>query len=63
METHGCAGADLSGLCTEAAFKHIREKVSQFDIEEDTIDVGILDSLAVTRANFMVGVTTTSWLE
>ena len=42
-------GADLAELCTEAAMTCIREKMELIDVEADTIDVEILDSLAVTQ--------------
>jgi transitional endoplasmic reticulum ATPase len=51
-ETHGFVGADLAQLCSEAAMQCIREKMDLFDIEEETIDVEILDSMAVSRAHF-----------
>jgi transitional endoplasmic reticulum ATPase len=51
-ETHGCVGADLASLCSEAALQQIREKMDVIDLEEDTIDAEVLDSLAVTQDNF-----------
>uniref|UniRef100_A0A7S0MQC1 Vesicle-fusing ATPase n=1 Tax=Pyramimonas obovata TaxID=1411642 RepID=A0A7S0MQC1_9CHLO len=51
-ETHGFVGADLAALCTEAAMQCIREKMDVIDIEDDTIDAEILDSMAVTNENF-----------
>jgi transitional endoplasmic reticulum ATPase len=51
-ETHGYVGADLASLCSEAALQQIREKMDVIDLEEDTIDAEILDSLAVTQDNF-----------
>eukprot|EP00351_Strombidinopsis_sp_SopsisLIS2011_P001941 CAMPEP_0116886470 /NCGR_PEP_ID=MMETSP0463-20121206/20353_1 /TAXON_ID=181622 /ORGANISM="Strombidinopsis sp, Strain SopsisLIS2011" /LENGTH=801 /DNA_ID=CAMNT_0004546989 /DNA_START=32 /DNA_END=2437 /DNA_ORIENTATION=- len=50
--THGFVGADLSALCTEAALQCIREKMDVIDIEDDTIDAEILDSMAVTNDHF-----------
>ena len=47
--TDGFSGADLAELCTEAAMTCIREKMELIDVEADTIDVEILDSLAVTQ--------------
>jgi transitional endoplasmic reticulum ATPase len=52
-ETHGFVGADLAELCTEAAMQCIREKMDVIDVEADTIDAEILDSLAVTQDHFM----------
>eukprot|EP00123_Amoebidium_parasiticum_P005975 comp17040_c1_seq1/m.15748 comp17040_c1_seq1/g.15748 ORF comp17040_c1_seq1/g.15748 comp17040_c1_seq1/m.15748 type:complete len:805 (-) comp17040_c1_seq1:554-2968(-) len=51
-ETHGYVGADLAQLCSEAALQQIREKMDLIDLEEDTIDAEVLDSLAVTMDNF-----------
>jgi len=51
-ETHGHVGSDLASLCSEAAMQQIREKMDLIDLEEDTIDAEILDSLAVTMDNF-----------
>ncbi|KAF8697433.1 hypothetical protein HU200_036033 [Digitaria exilis] len=46
-DTHGFVGADLAALCSEAAFQLIREKMDVIDVEEDTIDVDVLNSLRV----------------
>lgn len=54
-ETHGHVGVDLAALCNEAAMQQIPNKMDQFDIEDYTIDVDALDSLAVTKENFKVG--------
>jgi transitional endoplasmic reticulum ATPase len=51
-ETHGFVGADLAALCTEAAMLCIREKVAVIDIDDDTLDVGILQEMAVTMDHF-----------
>ncbi|CAF4431485.1 unnamed protein product [Rotaria magnacalcarata] len=51
-ETHGYVGADLKSLCSEAAIQQIREKMDVIDLEEDTIDAEVVDSLAVTQDNF-----------
>jgi len=50
--THGFVGADLAQLCTEAALTCIREKMDLIDLEEETVDAEILDSLAVTQDHF-----------
>jgi len=50
--THGCVGADLASLCTEAALQCIREKMDVIDIEDDTIDAEVLESMAVTNDHF-----------
>merc|ERR1712110_184535 len=39
-------------LCTEAALTCIREKMDLIDLEEETIDAEILDSMAVTQDHF-----------
>jgi len=51
-ETHGHVGADLAALCSEAALQQIREKMDLIDLEDDTVDAEVLDSLAVTMENF-----------
>lgn len=50
--THGYVGADLAALCTEAALQCIREKMDVIDLEDDTIDAEILNSMAVTNEHF-----------
>ncbi|EAN34175.1 Cell division control protein 48-like protein [Theileria parva strain Muguga] len=50
--SHGFVGADLAQLCTESALSCIREKMGVIDLEDDTIDSSILDSLAVTQEHF-----------
>ncbi|KAI8338266.1 transitional endoplasmic reticulum ATPase [Chlamydoabsidia padenii] len=51
-ETHGYVGADMASLCSEAAMQQIREKMDLIDLEEETIDAEVLDSLAVSMENF-----------
>ncbi|KAG8459433.1 hypothetical protein KFE25_013069 [Diacronema lutheri] len=51
-ETHGYVGADVAALCTEAAMHTIREKMDVIDLEDETIDAEILDSMAVTHDHF-----------
>jgi transitional endoplasmic reticulum ATPase len=51
-ETHGYVGADLAALCTEAALQCIREKMDVIDLDDDTIDAEVLNSMAVTMDNF-----------
>lgn len=51
-ESHGFVGADLAALCSEAALQQIREKMDLIDLEEETIDADVLNSLAVNMANF-----------
>ena len=42
----------MAALCSEAALQQIREKMDRIDLEDDTIDAEVLDSLAMTMANF-----------
>ena len=51
-DTHGYVGADLAQLCSEAALQCIREKMDLIDIEDDTIDAQVLESMAVTQEHF-----------
>lgn len=51
-ETHGYVGSDMASLCSEGALQQIREKMDLIDMEEETIDAEVLDSLAVTMDNF-----------
>ena len=50
--THGYVGADLAALCTEAALQCIREKMDVIDLEDETIDAEVLNSMAVTNEHF-----------
>ncbi|CAE8616257.1 unnamed protein product [Polarella glacialis] len=50
--THGFVGADLAQLCTEAALQCIREKMDLIDLDEETIDAEILDSMSVSQDHF-----------
>jgi len=51
-QTHGFVGADLAQLCTEAALGCIREKMDLIDLEGDSIDAEVLDSLSVANTHF-----------
>jgi transitional endoplasmic reticulum ATPase len=51
-DSHGYVGADLAQLCSEAALQCIREKMDLIDIEDDTIDAQVLESMAVTQEHF-----------
>ena len=51
-ETHGYVGADLAQLCTESALQCIREKMDLIDMDADTIDAAILESMSVTNEHF-----------
>ncbi|KAK0402851.1 hypothetical protein QR680_016574 [Steinernema hermaphroditum] len=51
-DTHGMVGADLASLCSEAALQQIREKMELIDLEDESIDAEVLNSLAVSMENF-----------
>ncbi|KAG2690118.1 hypothetical protein I3843_09G168900 [Carya illinoinensis] len=57
-DTHGYVGADLAALCTEAALQCIREKMDVIDLEDETIDAEILNSMAVTNEHFQTALGT-----
>ena len=50
--SHGFTGSDLKSLCQEAALQCVREKMDIIDIEDETIDAEILDSMAVNNEHF-----------
>lgn len=50
--THGFVGADIAALCMESAMQCIREKMDVIDIESETIDAEVLDSMAVNMDHF-----------
>ncbi|KAK4487541.1 hypothetical protein RD792_005815 [Penstemon davidsonii] len=58
--THGYVGADLAALCTEAALQCIREKMDVIDLEDDSIDAEILNSMAVTNEHFSTALGTSN---
>ena len=51
-DTHGFVGSDLAALCSEAALQCIREKMDIIDIDDDTIDAEVLNSLSVNNEHF-----------
>ena len=51
-QTHGHVGADVAALCSEAALQQIRNKMDLIDLEDETIDAEVLNSLAVTMDDF-----------
>ncbi|KAK8955636.1 hypothetical protein KSP40_PGU001685 [Platanthera guangdongensis] len=51
-DTHGYVGADLAALCTEAALQCIREKMDVIDLEDESIDAEVLNSMSVTNEHF-----------
>jgi transitional endoplasmic reticulum ATPase len=44
----------LAALCSEAAMQQIREKMDLIDLDQESIDAEVLDSLAVSMDNFKV---------
>ncbi|CAI9102346.1 OLC1v1000602C1 [Oldenlandia corymbosa var. corymbosa] len=59
-DTHGYVGADLAALCTEAALQCIREKMDVIDLDDDSIDAEILNSMAVTNDHFQTALSTSN---
>lgn len=59
-DTHGYVGADLAALCTEAALQCIREKMDVIDLEDDSIDAEILNSMSVTDEHFKTALGTSN---
>lgn len=59
-DTHGYVGADLAALCTEAALQCIREKMDVIDLEDDSIDAEILNSMAVSNEHFQTALGTSN---
>jgi len=55
-ETHGHVGSDVAALCSEAALQQIREKMDLIDLEDESIDAEVLNSLAVSQENFRVNI-------
>jgi len=59
-ETHGYVGSDMAQLCTEAALQCIREKMDVIDMEDETIDAEVLNSMAVTMDHFRTALGTSN---
>jgi transitional endoplasmic reticulum ATPase len=51
--THGFTGADLAALAKEAAMRAIRKVLPNIDLEADSIPAEILNSLKVTKEEFI----------
>ncbi|CAF2772864.1 unnamed protein product [Rotaria sp. Silwood2] len=51
-ETHGYVGADLASLCSKAALHQIQNNMNNKGLQNDTIDIEALNSLAVTQEDF-----------
>ena len=50
--THGFVGADLEGLCKEAAMKTLRRVLPELKLEEDKLTPEFLNKLQVTNEDF-----------
>lgn len=59
-DTHGYVGSDLAALCTEAALQCIREKMDVIDLEDETIDAEVLNSMAVTNEHFQTALSSSN---
>lgn len=44
----------MAALCSEAALQAIRKKMDLIDLEDETIDAEVMNSLAVTMDDFRV---------
>ncbi len=53
--THGYVGADLAALGREAAMKTLRRILPKINLEDEMIPMEILETLRVTRKDFMDG--------
>ncbi|MBC7109522.1 MAG: AAA family ATPase, partial [Archaeoglobi archaeon] len=51
--THGFVGADIAALCKEAAMNALRRVIPKIDIEAEEIPKEVIESLVVTREDFM----------
>lgn len=51
--THGFVGADIAALTREAAIDAVRRIMPKLDLEAQTIPPEVLDSLSVTREDFV----------
>ncbi len=51
--THGFVGADIAALAREAAIETVRRIMPQLNLEAQTIPIEVLESLCVTREDFV----------
>jgi transitional endoplasmic reticulum ATPase len=51
--TYGFVGADMSALAREAAMETLRRSVTRFDLDAGEIPASVVESLRVTRDDFM----------
>ncbi len=54
--THGFVGADLAALTREAAIESVRRIMPLIDLETTTIPAEVLDTLSVTRDDFLAAI-------
>ncbi|WP_164117561.1 CDC48 family AAA ATPase [Sphingorhabdus sp. Alg239-R122] len=54
--TYGFVGADIAALSREAAIEAVRRLMPKLNLEEGTIPADVLDTLSVTRDDFMEAV-------
>ena len=54
--TYGFVGADLAALTREAAIEAVRRIMPQLNLEERTIPPEVLDTLSVTRDDFLAAI-------
>lgn len=54
--TYGFVGADLAALTREAAIESVRRIMPQIDLETSTIPPEVLDTLSVTRDDFLAAI-------
>ena len=54
------SGSDITSLCSKAAMQQIREKMDLIDLDEDTIDAEVFDSLGVTMENMIFALSTSN---
>ena len=59
-DTHGYVGVDLAALCTKAALQCIRKKMDVMDLEDETIDAEIINSMDVTNEHFQTALVTSN---
>ncbi|CAF1559498.1 unnamed protein product, partial [Adineta steineri] len=52
-KTHDYVGADLASLISKAVSKRIKEELGTLVLQEDAIDSEVLNSLVVTKHNFL----------
>ena len=50
--THGFVGADLEGLCKEAAMKCLRRLLPELNLEDEKIPPETLEKLIITKSDF-----------